>query len=1062
MANGADARLSKPAGWGCFIAAIVLLGAAVGLYVFLVPHHINLVRLQWAGSSKGAVGVVGGLTGAFRTGVQWDLWASIPGTVGLLSACWLGRRVFWTKWPHLWAGMGLVASAAAGVLNAVQDLLLLITLGDGLRVSWLFGAVEALSLATFSVLLVAVTVAVLALATTLARLLLGTCTKRHWANVLEKLDKGVWPVAIPPPLIEVAGSKSRPPPVGDDLCRCRRESKEVPQTCCTRGSWSGAGDAENGRRAPGFDRPLARLVGHTAPVDADLCRCWWDRWSQERHTHWAQGFASPSAWAGLDGGTGICVSGGGIRSASVALGALQALRTEKVLSEVNYLVSVSGGGYTTGALQLACTDKPGTAEAAHDAFALGSAEEDYLRRHSSYIADGLGQWLVALAVLFRGVVSSLIVIGLTVTTVGLAIGGFYGYVPIVDSGHLCTLRPLFLVPGQGKAPCSVRNTPPGFPAIPSGVVVAIGVAAALAVLAYLLQLAVVPWSHRARLFSRIAKALTAVTALLAIIGVALPALLWVSSWVTWHVGFGSPRTTAAVGSLSLVLTYLGAIAATLWRNRTTLAKSAGTVTGLSSGPVNQVLPNSMIQMIIMWICLVFLILVALLTCGWAATSGLVDSWWALLPVGALAVIAAFVDQTSFSLHPFYRRRLASAFAVRRVRSDGADVAEPYSEKEMTWLSSYAGSRKGFPGVTFNATANITGQDRTPPGRRAVPITLAHDWIGGPQTGWVRTDFLEELAARRVRGDLTVEAAMAISGAAFASAMGSQTRFYEVFLALSNARLGAWLPNPYFVALKLQHLNDWTIPGLPGRRRLSYFAREIFGLHPSSGRLLLCTDGGHYDNLGLVEMLRRRCKRIYCIDASGAGPPLDDTLAGAITLAREELGVEITLTKAALDLVPGGRDPLEPADSLADLNKRLSSSAVTIGNITYPKLAGYGQAHGKLVFAQAVLTPDMPYQLLDFPQDDVGFPHDSTADQWFNAAQFDAYQQLGHIIGQAAARAEVHLPAIGLAFLSAEGSASVQAVEDAIDAIPPHPWRHARAWVTAAASRFSSARDPKAL
>ena len=61
-------------------------------------------------------------------------------------------------------------------------------------------------------------------------------------------------------------------------------------------------------------------------------------------------------------------------------------------------------------------------------------------------------------------------------------------------------------------------------------------------------------------------------------------------------------------------------------------------------------------------------------------------------------------------------------------------------------------------------------------------------------------------------------------------------------------------------------------------------------------MLLCTDGGHYDNLGLVELLRRRCKLIYCIDASGAALPLADALAGAITLAREELGVEISFTQ----------------------------------------------------------------------------------------------------------------------------------------------------------------------
>ncbi|WP_405533404.1 patatin-like phospholipase family protein [Streptomyces avidinii] len=93
---------------------------------------------------------------------------------------------------------------------------------------------------------------------------------------------------------------------------------------------------------------------------------------------------------------GFCVSGGGIRSAAITLGALQAPREQ--LLKATYLVSVSGGGYTAGALQLALTDarlkdesgsptvRPGLASTA-DAFAPGSPEEDHIRRHAKYLAD---------------------------------------------------------------------------------------------------------------------------------------------------------------------------------------------------------------------------------------------------------------------------------------------------------------------------------------------------------------------------------------------------------------------------------------------------------------------------------------------------------------------------------------------------------------------------------------------------------------------------------------------------------------------------------------------------
>jgi hypothetical protein len=1045
---GRKLRPSMLVGWAGLGVAVGLTVAGALAYRTYAPHHIDLAALKWAGSSGAAVTAVDGRVSGFRFALRWDLWALMPGyTLGLLTACYLGLRVFWTRRMHSLAKVGIGVSIAVGVLSVVQDVLLLAALREGLHGSWIFRASEALSLARFCGLLVAALVAILALATTLGRLVLQFVTQRHWKKALAACPATAErPVVIPPPLIHVRAGKKHPARADDGLCRCwvHWDPWGGRPECCGRVGWNEGLDADRSR---------------PAMIHDGLCRCWWDRWDSRSGgpaTHWAQGFASPQERE--SGGTGICVSGGGIRSASVSLGALQALREEGVLDSADYLASVSGGGYTTGMFQLAMVPSSGDSPLSGDSpprcrrtadpwlgsrlggwlravaclprlptrpdqpapsppppaeglFAPGSPEEDHLRRHSSYIADGVGQWIRALAVLYRSVACSLVVIGLTITVLGLAIGRFYDLVPIVDNGKLSSLRPLFLVhvAARHKPPVA-----PAFPAISPGIWLAVGCAALLTILAYVGQLSVVPITPAERHLSQVARVLLAATALLTAIGVALPALIWVSSRVTWSLGF-SPLRAGAIGSLSLVVTYIGTVAATLWRNRTTLAKSARTTVGLArGGRVNQVLPNSMLQLIIMWICLAFLILAALLLGAWVATSGLASSWWALLPAGALAAVAILVDQTSLSLHPFYRQRLADAFAVRRVARPSGSIAEPYPYEEMTYLREYGRRQAGyrFPRVTFCATANITGQDRTPPGRRAVSFTLAHDYIGGPQTGWVRTDFLKEIAGKRIQKDLTVQAAMAISGAAFASAMGSRTRFYEVFLALSNARLGAWLPNPYFVALKLQNLYNWTIPGLPQRRRLSYFAREVFGLHPSGGRMLLCTDGGHYDNLGLVEMLRRRCKRIYCIDASGAGPPLDDTLAAAIRLAREELGIEITLKDSPLDLVPGGRDALQPKDVLAELNKRLSKNAVTIGMITYPEVAGHPEEDGDLVFAQAVLTPEMPYQLLDFSQEDPTFPWDSTADLWFNSSQFDSYQQLGHVIGQAAVTREKKLQNTG--------------------------------------------------
>ncbi len=73
-----------------------------------------------------------------------------------------------------------------------------------------------------------------------------------------------------------------------------------------------------------------------------------------------------------------------------------------------------------------------------------------------------------------------------------------------------------------------------------------------------------------------------------------------------------------------------------------------------------------------------------------------------------------------------------------------------------------------------------------------------------------------------------------------------------------------------------------------------------------------------------------------------------------------------------------------------------------GTIEYPAVKGLPASTGKLVVAKASLTPDMPYEVLAYAQSNPVFPHDSTAEQWFDVGQFDASQAVGRHIGHAAA------------------------------------------------------------
>ena len=350
-------------------------------------------------------------------------------------------------------------------------------------------------------------------------------------------------------------------------------------------------------------------------------------------------------------------------------------------------------------------------------------------------------------------------------------------------------------------------------------------------------------------------------------------------------GFGVGVSGSVATAL---LTFLASLASLLWRKRKTIKD---TVSGSASGGSRTVaVPNGLLQQLLVIasvavLVLSWLMLFGVTTIGTATDLNLGHHRPSLLLAGLVVALVAFVggffDETSLSLHPFYRRRLASAFSTRAVtvpaERGGGTVAVPYHRRERTTLSTYArpaGGRREFPEFVFAAAANLTGEDRTPPGLTAVSFTMGADWVGGPDVGWVRTEDLEHLAPPRLKRDLTVQAAVAISGAAVASAMGRMSRWYQIVLALSGVRLGAWLPHPVFVDKMRQardqqgKLTDWTLPGLPRVRRATYLLRELFNLHPYEERLLLVTDGGHYENLGIVgtapavhhHLLRRRRRR----------------------------------------------------------------------------------------------------------------------------------------------------------------------------------------------------------
>ncbi|MET9200018.1 hypothetical protein [Gordonia sp. NPDC003585] len=820
-------------------------------------------------------------------------------------------------------------------------------------------------------------------------------------------------------------------------------------------SWITVGRVAKPRKKDGENEPAMLDVVDTIEVAGD-------------ETRWAKGFdVPPPAGRGENSGDeprGLCLSGGGIRSACVAMGAMQTLarrelcpdeqnpgRSPKVLDTFDHIVSVSGGGYTAGAYLLALHEKPNAPRPAlataadretspvttppppklSDRFTEGSMEFDHIRRHSSFIADSAGGLAVALGVVFRNLVVALVSLFAPAVIAGGLIALLFADIP---------LSAIDIVPtGVMSSDTTAGHVPM--------VMWAIGVFVAAGVVALLISVFAEVFDPKSKRTSRngVSTAIRINEAglrmvqfsagsviLLVTLCFAIPALMHTCWNIVHDNDSGSSDFPSAVGGVTalFLVQYVATLVAMLWRHKDSWWQRAKGLVGKGGKQgVVRAVPRGVISLITTALSLILLGVTWLMVAGGVAASGLevivgdrpLGPFVTTMAVAAgLILVVAALDVTSVSLHPFYRRRLAAAFAVRR----GANVAEPYHYQESTDLSTHGTTGEDLPHFVFACAAAVTGTDKPAPGLSAYSYTMSADHIGGPEFGYLPTKAAASTCSPRLRRDLTVQAAMATSGAAFASSMGRQGRWYQKLLALSGARLGTWLPNPEFVrevrAADQDELEaggglfhrgrDRSVPlRFPLFRGVSYLYREVLGCNHRGARLLQVTDGGHYENLGLVECLRRKCRTIYCVDASGDPPPTLSTLHEAIRLAEYELGVRIVLREGGLrDIVPGSEEKPTEIDGMEDqLAKRVALSPIIVGDIMYPAAAGLPENHdtGLLIFAKAVLTDECPGWLKRYAAESPTFPHDSTSDQWFGEAQFAAYVELGRVLGRAAYAAE---------------------------------------------------------
>lgn len=405
-----------------------------------------------------------------------------------------------------------------------------------------------------------------------------------------------------------------------------------------------------------------------------------------------------------------------------------------------------------------------------------------------------------------------------------------------------------------------------------------------------------------------------------------------------------------------------------------------------------------------------------------------DQWtrlgWFAWSLGVFVVFGAVVNMNACSLHGFYKERLASMW-IEPCPGMGQEI--PLALLETT--------NKGAPYHLFGATLNAMKLGAATAKAPEDVFVFSHAYCGSERTGFLPT-------GQFARGRYDLASAVSLSGAALSPAYFRNPLLWSLML-LTNLRLGQWLPNPAH-----PRPARWRAPReawgpVPIRLLTSLVRSTVWSagrganLAEKVSKPFFCyvTDGGYIENLGLEQLLLRRCRLVIVCDASCDPAPDFGALMDVVRRARTEHGIHIHRLRPGpgsdgYDLLaeePAGHEDLGLQDlcplvkdncipTTATANGRLfSREHVVLARILYPpgeavkgegveagptrpgatpKSAASPIDEGLLVYVKPTLTGDEDADLIRFWGENLEFPHDSTMDQFYTPAKFESYRQLG--------------------------------------------------------------------
>lgn len=791
-------------------------------------------------------------------------------------------------------------------------------------------------------------------------------------------------------------------------------------------------------------------------------------------------------------GTVICCSGGGIRASAFCLGGLQELQRRGIYSGAAAVVGVSGGGYIAAAHHVLRWRSPGPGNAANataeradwhqvpPAFAPGTPEVQWLRRSSRYLLDSAGALVQAVLSLAYGIAVNLLLIIVAIGSAAwllawlfLASGRLHLWqisdeTPVDKElrealiakgigGSWGTWWPVgwvWILPALGVALFLLEKAIDRFGTIKSawvdglrlisrwliigGGLLAIAVLVVPSVVSFLSEYAATDGTYVGAVLHRIGFVPDDVCRSALEVNLSACGVTPTPNDGTAALSAGSVSSTKAVGgSVAAVVAAVAAVLAS--------ARSAGGDDPSAGwrGLLNKVwakikdplVPYAAITVIAIVGLVSFLREVARLV----TNPDFITKWSTAITLAILLIAArVFTDANRTSLHHYFRERISRAFLLRRTKAK----VEPVDYRIPLRFSAAKPPRGGGPRLVSCAVANVTDADVVPSKRGCTPFIFDHARMGLtdallPAGAARRKSKVYEFAADDRFRDATIPAVVAISAAAFSPLAGRENvRLgpYRAVLALANARLGVWLPNPIWVdelillkrmislgrsaeaeavwegmddderAYARQYLSasaiervenkgPWPEPtrwqkfndearcaarGVFKKPGMFSLVREAFGQASVYDRFLYVTDGGHYDNLGLVEALRRRPERIFVLDASNDPEDTFRALGHAIATARMDLDCEVDIDPRGMRRTRDGR----------------SESAHCIGSYKYNKDRSNRNVAGRIYLAKAIMCDGLPWDVETYANDNREFPRTSTGNQFYSEFDFEAYRELG--------------------------------------------------------------------